>query len=174
MENEQEIRKKVFRRESKRCIAIMAVAILALVFIWSFVFRVPASARIVFLIVTILFTGSVANAIFLPGQHLYRLKRWSLTTGVVTEVVLEDEETYPHTVAKIRYAAEDGHDYLYSRDISNYGDWNKDCGPEVEKMLKEDQTKYTGGKFLVFYSPKKPDKGIVMLEDYINEKSENQ
>ena len=165
MDNEKTYRKSVLRRECKRDITVTAVLALIVALLWAVGLHVPDPLRVILLILAIVFMLPLAIVLITSIMTIHRKKHWSLTTGTITEVILEDAESTPTTTARIHYRTSDGQEQVWEQTLNTYGDYEEGCEAKVESMLEEDRKKYENRNVPLFYWPKRPDFCLAMMED---------
>ncbi len=94
--------------------------------------------------------------------QLAKICSWELTTGTVIDVVLVNDHEQPYTEAHIRYLTEDNQERIVVTPIKEYGPYEKDCEPLLEKMFQTHRFDYLGTTFPVFYSSKDSRKVLRM------------
>lgn len=165
MENEKQIRKRLFRRDLKKELLLMLVSIGGLVLLWWLVYALPGSVRRAMTAAATIFSIPLLIMLYMCISWLIRVRRWPLTEGTVEEVFLDDKSPLPMVFARVTYDVDDGSRQQLQIVLSAYGDYEDGCEPKLQKMLSENKEKYENTKIPVFYSPADPKKGIVVLQE---------
>ena len=165
MENEKQIRKRLFRRDLKKELLLMLVSIGGLVLLWCLVYALPGSVRRAMTAFATIFSIPLLIMLYMCISWLIRVRRWPLTEGTVEEVFLDDKSPLPMVFARVTYDVDDGSRQQLQIVLSAYGDYEDGCEPKLQKMLSENKEKYENTTIPVFYSPADPKKGIVVLQE---------
>ena len=168
MKDEKVYRKKLLGRPMRKI--IWAFALIFLVGLCWFLIKLPFE-RVPLFVAAVAILAVVAVCLVVSVVFYVRMRRWPIVTGVVDEVVLDDEDSQPTTVAKIRFAT-DGGEHVLEWGLSSFGDWYEGCEPDVAEMLAKDRERYEGCRVPVFCSPKNPDKSFPILRDIEKDESE--
>ena len=155
MDNEKEYRKSVLRRECKQDIAVIAVLAFIIALLWLVGSIMPDPLHIILQILAFVFALPLAIALITSIMTIHRKKHWSLTT------------------ARIHYRTSDGQEQVWEQTLNTYGDYEEGCEAKVESMLEEDRKKYENRNVPLFYWPKRPDFGLVMMKDLIEDSMED-
>ena len=96
--------------------------------------------------------------------QLAKICSWELTTGTVIDVVLVNDHDQPYTEAHIRYLTKDKQEHIVTTLIKEYGPYEKDCEPLLEKMFQNHRFELLGTAIPVFYSAKGNGKSFAYVE----------
>ena len=96
--------------------------------------------------------------------QLAKICSWELTVGTVVDVVLVNDHDQPYTEAHIRYLTEGNQVRIVVTPIKEYGPYEKDCEPLLEKMFQNHRFDYLGTTIPVFYSAKNANKSFAYVE----------
>ena len=163
--NEKQYRKRVFRRDLLKNIAIILVSLIGLILAWALVYILPDFMERASVAIATLISIPLLILIYLCIVWFIRIKIWPVTMGFIEEVLLEDEDTAPFVYAKTLFTASDGQEHILKVVLEAYGDYEEGCEPELQKLLEKHLSKYEKCRVPVFYSLRNPQKSIVILDD---------